>query len=82
MREFNVMAAVAVALLAGGVAVAKDQPAQAKGKKICEIVEDSTSRIGAKRICRIVPDKEQVRAEAPRQAAPAASETIADSGRD
>jgi hypothetical protein len=52
MRHFNIMAAVAATLLVGGIASAKDKSEEPKEKKICRILEDSTSRIGAKRICR------------------------------
>ena len=70
MRNFSVMAAVAVALLAGGVASAEDKPAKAKGKKICRVEEDSTSRIGTRRICTVVAEKAQpARGEPQAQAA-------------
>ncbi|MEA3064303.1 MAG: hypothetical protein QOJ27_742 [Sphingomonadales bacterium] len=60
MRNFNIMAAVAVALLAGGVAAAaEEQPAQPKTKKICRVEENSESRIGTRRICKTIVLREQ-----------------------
>ncbi|HEX6374780.1 MAG TPA: hypothetical protein VFZ91_03565 [Allosphingosinicella sp.] len=79
MRHFNMLAAVAVALLASGVAVAQEKPVKPKEKKICWVEEDSTSRIGTRRICRTVTEKDQPRAEAQPEPA-AAAET--DSRRD
>lgn len=68
MRKFNVMAAVAVALLAGGVAAAaEEQPAKPKVRKICRLVEDSTSRIGTRRVCRTIVEKTQPVHGAPQQ---------------
>jgi hypothetical protein len=46
MRNFNMLAVIAVAMLAGGVAVAAEKPAEApKEKKICKGEAGSTSRI-------------------------------------
>jgi hypothetical protein len=70
MRNFNVMAAIAVALLAGGAAVAaEEQPAQPKTRKICRVEENSESRIGTRRICRTIVERQQpVRSERPEAA--------------
>ena len=52
MRKLNLLAAVAVLSLAGGVAVAQEKPVKApKEKKICKSDRTSTSRI-PKKICR------------------------------
>ena len=53
MRIINVLAAVVAISLAGGVAVAKDKPAAAKGKKVCQIVEPAVGRIPPKRVCTV-----------------------------
>ena len=45
MRIINMLAAVIAISLAGGVAVAKDKPAAAKGKKVCHVVEPAVGRI-------------------------------------
>lgn len=74
MRHFNILAAVAVALLAGGVATAQEKPAQPKPKKICRFEEDSGTRIGGRRVCRIVADAETARAK-PQQETPRPSDT-------
>lgn len=53
MRNLNLMAAVAATLLAGGVAVAREKPADApKAKKICKGEENSNSRIQRRKVCR------------------------------
>jgi hypothetical protein len=55
MGNFNVLAAVAAALLIGGPAVAeaKDKPEQPKVKKVCR-TELMSGRITPQRICRKV----------------------------
>jgi hypothetical protein len=67
MRNFNVMAAVAVAILTSGVALAaEEQPAQPKTKKICRVEEDSGTRIGSHRVCKTIVERQQpVRSERP-----------------
>jgi hypothetical protein len=74
MRNFNIMAAVAVAVLAGSAAVAADeQPAQPKTKKICRVEEDSGTRIGSHRICKTIVERPQpVRSERPEASEPPA----------
>lgn len=52
MRVINVLTAVAVLSLAGGVAIAKDKPGAAKEKKICHIVESANGRIPERKICK------------------------------
>lgn len=53
MGKLSLLAAVAVTLLAGGVAVAEEKPAKApKEKKICKVTKTSSSRIAAKKVCR------------------------------
>ena len=70
MRNFNIMAAVAVALLAGGTAVAaEEQTARPKARKICHVEEDSTSRLGARRICQTITERQQPVRSEPQQAA-------------
>lgn len=54
MRNFNVLAAISVALLAAGGASAKEKPDQPKPRKVCR-TEQMPGRITPKRICRIVP---------------------------
>jgi hypothetical protein len=53
MRNFNVLPAIAVALLVGSTAVAatKDKPEQPKVKKVCR-TEQMSGRITPQRICR------------------------------
>ncbi|HEX8262451.1 MAG TPA: hypothetical protein VF547_06220 [Allosphingosinicella sp.] len=67
MRHFKILAAVAVALMAGGVATAKEQPAKAKPKKICRVQEESATRIAARRVCRVVTEDQVVRAKSEQQ---------------
>ena len=69
MRNFNIMAAVAVALLAGGVAAADEKPAKAKEKKICRVEEDSGSRFAARRVCTTIVERQQPTRGEPQQAA-------------
>lgn len=70
MRKFNMLAAVAVAVLTTGVAIAEDKAAKPKEKKICRVEEDSTSRIGTRRICtKIVERQQPVRSEPQQNAA-------------
>jgi hypothetical protein len=76
MRNFNVMAAGAVALLAGGVAVAaEEQPAQPKTRKICRVEENSESRIGTRRICKTIVEREKPVRSEPQQVADRPVET-------
>lgn len=55
MRKFNMIAAVAAALLTTGAAVAKEKPEAPKGKKVCTIVEPAVGRLPAKRVCHVEP---------------------------
>jgi hypothetical protein len=52
MRVINVLAAVAATMLVGGVAAAKDKPADSGEKKICRTEMPAIGRIPAKRVCR------------------------------
>lgn len=52
MRHFNILAAVAATMLAGGFAAAKDKPAQSGEKKVCRTEMPAIGRIPAKRVCR------------------------------
>lgn len=75
MPHFNIMAAVAVTLLAGGAAVAKEKPEGPREKKICVQSEDSASRLGVRRVCRTKAEWEQgSSSESPQQAARPAEE--------
>jgi hypothetical protein len=53
MRNFNVLAAIAAALLVGVGASAKEKTDQPKPRKVCRTIEES-GRITPRRICRIV----------------------------
>jgi hypothetical protein len=53
MRNFNMLAALAAAMLVGGGVSAKEKPDQPKPRKICRTIEES-GRITPRRICRIV----------------------------
>ena len=53
MRNFNVLAAVAAALLVGVGASAKEKSDQPKPRKVCRTIEES-GRITPRRICRIL----------------------------
>ncbi len=53
MRKLCLHAAVAVTLLVGGAAVAKEKAKDApQEKKICKATKTTSSRIAAKRVCR------------------------------
>ena len=53
MRRSSLLAAVAVTLLAGGVAVAKEKAKDApKEKKICKATTTTSSRIPDKKVCK------------------------------
>ncbi|HEX8526588.1 hypothetical protein [Allosphingosinicella sp.] len=53
MVKLSLLAAFAVAFLAGGAAVAKEKAAGApKEKKICKATKTTSSRIPAKRVCK------------------------------
>ena len=54
MRNFNVLAAISVALLMAVGASAKEKPDQPKPRKVCR-TEQMPGRITPKRICRTVP---------------------------
>jgi hypothetical protein len=54
MRNFNVLAAMSVALLMAGGVSAKEKPGQPKPRKVCR-TEQMPGRITPKRICRVVP---------------------------
>ncbi|HEX8450089.1 MAG TPA: hypothetical protein VF652_10915 [Allosphingosinicella sp.] len=78
MRIINVLAAVSVLSLAGGVAVAKEKSAAPKEKKICRIVEPAVGRIPARRICTVKTEAPAVAAKAK----PSDVEAGASGGRD
>jgi hypothetical protein len=52
MRVINVLAAVAATMLVGGLAAAKDKPADSGEKKVCRTEMPAIGRIPAKRVCR------------------------------
>lgn len=53
MRKLNLLAAIAVISLAGGTAVAQENPAKpAKEKKICKGEAHSETRIARQRVCK------------------------------
>jgi type 1 fimbria pilin len=54
MRNFNMLAAVAAALLMGTGISAKEKTDQPKPRKVCRTVQMS-GRVTPQRICRIVP---------------------------
>ena len=54
MRNFNMLAAVAAALLMSGGASAKEKTDQQKPKKVCR-TEQFSGRITPTRVCRVVP---------------------------
>ena len=53
MRNFNMLAAVAAAMLVGGVVSAKEKADQPKPRKVCR-TEQMSGRITPRRVCRIV----------------------------
>lgn len=53
MRNFNMLAAVAAAMLMGGLVSAKEKADQPKPRKVCR-TEQMSGRITPQRICRIV----------------------------
>lgn len=53
MRNFNVLAAIAAALLMGVGVSAKEKSDQPKGKKVCR-TQQISGRITPRRVCRIV----------------------------
>lgn len=57
MRNFNMLAAVAAALLMAGGASAKEKAGQTKPKKVCR-TEQLSGRITPTRVCRVVPPAE------------------------
>jgi hypothetical protein len=69
MRKFNILAAVAATMLVGGVAVAKEKPANAGEKKVCRIEMPAVGRIPEKRVCRTKAEWEAITAEGQRDAA-------------
>jgi hypothetical protein len=54
MRNFNMLAAVAAAMLMGGGVSAKEKSDQPKPKKVCR-TEQMSGRITPQRVCRIIP---------------------------
>jgi hypothetical protein len=69
MRSFNILAAFAATLMLGGVAVAKDKPADTGEKKICRTEMPAVGRIPAKKTCRTRSEWEAISAENQRDAA-------------
>lgn len=64
MRNPTMLAAVAAMLLAGGVAVAKDRPAEApKAKMICRGEADLGSRLQRKQVCLTKAEWDQMAVE-------------------
>ena len=57
MRNFNMLAAIAAAMLMAGGVSAKEKAGQPKPKKVCRTVQMS-GRVTPQRICRIVPPAE------------------------
>lgn len=53
MRNFNILAALAAALLMSGAASAKEKTGQHKPKKVCR-TEQFSGRITPTRVCRVV----------------------------
>ncbi|HYD38070.1 MAG TPA: hypothetical protein VEA60_10675 [Allosphingosinicella sp.] len=68
MRHFNVVAAVAAAMLMSGLAGAKDKPEAVKEKKICRDDMASNSRIAVRRICRTKAEWAELEGESQRSA--------------
>jgi hypothetical protein len=66
MRHFNVLAAIAAAMLVGGIAGAKDKPEGVKEKKICRDDMVSNSRIAVRKICRTKAEWAQMEDESQR----------------
>ncbi|MET1110944.1 MAG: hypothetical protein ABWX67_05380 [Allosphingosinicella sp.] len=58
MRNFNVLAAIAAALLAGGAVSAKEKADQPRPKKVCRN-EQISGRIAPRRVCRIVTPSQE-----------------------
>ena len=54
MRIFNVLAAIAAAMLMSGGVSAKEKSGQPKPRKVCR-TEHLSGRVTPRRICRIVP---------------------------
>ena len=54
MRNFNMLAAMAAAMLMGGGVSAKEKSNQPKPRKVCR-TEQMSGRITPQRVCRIVP---------------------------
>ena len=54
MRNFNMLAALAAALLMGGGVSAKEKSNEPKPRKICRTYQEP-GRITPRRICRVVP---------------------------
>jgi len=53
MSKLSLLAVVAVTVLAGGAALAKEKAQEApKEKKICKVTKTSSSRIASKKVCR------------------------------
>lgn len=78
MRNFNMLAAMAAAMLMGGGVSAKEKSAQPKPKKVCR-TEQMSGRITPQRICRVVRPSDPVAEETERKADPARE---ANDGRD
>lgn len=68
MRQFNVLAAIAAAMLMSGAAGAKDKAEGEKEKKICRSETASNSRIATRRICRTKEEWAQLEDESQRSA--------------
>ncbi|HYI40903.1 MAG TPA: hypothetical protein VE053_11355 [Allosphingosinicella sp.] len=67
MRNFNMLAVLAGAMLMGGGAFAKAQSGQPKPKKICR-TEQMSGRITPQRICRVVSPSDVSAQDDPRRA--------------
>jgi hypothetical protein len=76
MRVINVLAAVAATIAMGGVATAKEKPADGD-KKVCRTVMPAVGRIPAKRECRTKAEGEAATNASQRDAARAVEASTA-----
>lgn len=67
MRDFKIMTACAAALMLGGVAVAKEKPANGE-RKICRVEMPAVGRIPAKKACRTQAEWDRLAMENERDA--------------
>ncbi len=81
MRNFNVLAAMSVALLIAGGVSAKEKANQPKPRKVCR-TEQMPGRITPQRICRTVPASGADLDDSRRKAGEAREAREAGNGRD